>query len=232
MKRESPVEMGMVISSIKSFYNSLNRVRDDSYQSASRLLEVKRHYDNSFNFLKGLIEPERNGYVRDENRRTQCFKWFEGNIGRMLSALESKTAFVEKVSRIASARPNDSMMLKFEDAKQTLLSYMEQAILYPITQANLRYKEFEGKMDGKTIVKDNELWLYFLFLNMYHASQYLGALTKEKPLGSKNTGSILGPSLSAIPHGVRTSDNKEDENPESGTGIVEEYFKEDFDDED
>lgn len=229
IKRGALFESKDLFRNIFQFYCELRYNGNNMFSLVKHSIKARRHLEGSFILLKNMIEPETNDYILKEDSKNQCFHWFEGNIGRMFKDLDNKEAPFDILIKSSTTGQNASMIVRVDEYRQFLTKIMEQAILYPIKQTNKRFKDFNGTLDNKEIKKDYDLYIYFLFLNMYHSSQVLGALTKEKPMTpGKGNSPLFGPSLSPIPKGVRTNE-KEDEEDDT-TQQVEQYFTENFDD--
>lgn len=184
MKIEQHEKLNLDFSSVKKplfdFIRILNSFYGNHADDVKRILEAKRHLETAFISLKNLIRPEDNRYMK---------KYMEGyylmleNLGRWnhhIDELSSK--MVEKIDFNSSFTKREVGVTKLRNLLEYLKESSETLIMNPLISAKYRYDN-EKLGDGE--IKDRDLFIYYLFIEMLHTSEILGMTTRASGFAKK-----------------------------------------------
>jgi len=182
-----------------------------------RLIKARGYLDSARSLLKNMIMPEENEYIK---KHENSYKWMIDNLNRadlFLDDLQNDAIDeVDKLSNINKFVNETTKFAKASEFEKSLYEYMEHLVYYPI---KLAYKKFlkyphEIEKDDKIfkVIKDEKLFIYLIFLEIFHASEVLGGIARQQiKYSPKGFGTVNLKSSSEIPYPSRLPDNLETE---------------------
>lgn len=187
-----------------------------TFKILERLAIARKHLDNCIILLKNELEPERNEYIKKINNvEYEHYKWLISNLGRVSKRIDDNSGIIKELLNESQWDKRVDSPYRINVHKTFMQECMNNLVIYPIIRSYLKFHSFNGKYDGKEIQKDKDLFLYFLFLEVYHSSEFLGALTRESQMGSKNALSAPTGSPSLFPLNARISSSQESKETEN-----------------
>lgn len=172
--------------------------------------------------LKNKFEPEQNPYIKNE---TESYNWLVDNLGRITGDIkESKPSIRPSLPGIGDmqASPlNNPQKFQMERYIFKLIEIIDHLAFYPLknTYFKILGNEFRDK-ENKLLGKDHNLFWYLVFLEYFHSTEALGAITSIKSISnmprllgtihSKPTRRIFKPSLVAYPESGEEALSEED----------------------
>lgn len=201
------VEIWDILVRIREFYRLVDVDEEEPDEARVRSIKARRALDSARLLVRNLLDPEHNAYIKEEKK---SYDWMIDNIGRAdkrLDEVEEKTIGQLENARVISTKMGVTARLTIY--QKTLYEYMEHLVYFPLKYSYKRFILFKGEKDGKRIKKDSKLFLYFVFLYLFHASEMLGAITREEvkgvprkfgvTAGMQPTGGEEAPTPSEIP---------------------------------
>lgn len=173
--RNAPIDLLQIELAVRDFYLALSLEEEEMKEN---IYESKNYLDSARIQVRNLIKPEENEYIREYEK---AFYWMLDNLGRLdrrISELREESL----KSADFKKQMNDFGELEFSKIPQVVIyleelkKVMEHLVYRPLRNAHLRYKN----ISEKEYVKDEKLFIYFLFLELYHVSESLGAISSEK----------------------------------------------------
>lgn len=168
-----PVDIFDIESEIFGFDNKIKSLHNHSLKRKVLLLqECVLHYRKAKNILKNLIKPENNKYID-----TQLYNMMDENLGRVDLAIDELQNVINSLD--LKDRKFDVKLKQFEIL---LIETMESIAIQPLIISSQKYKEPQNYNNphNKQIKKDIFLFTYYLFQEMYPASQSVGGITRQK----------------------------------------------------
>ena len=230
---ECPVDIWDIEKSIREFYRLMDYYEDDnSEEIRDRLIKATTILTLSRILLKNLILPEDNNYIKDE---LTSYKWMIDNLNRVDKRLDDCHKSLAELENAKLYGVNIQRSSRIASYERVLYEIMNHLVYFPLKKAFLRYIRFNGELEieenGEKIIKkikkNEKLYLYFVFCELYHSSEALGGIAREemKYVPSKGFGvTNTSPSTQTIPPKIPTNAETEPEKTHSDT---EEYY-EDF----
>lgn len=173
--RKCPIELHHIEMKARSFYLNLNGDEDIKLQC----LDARNDLDSARVLVRNLLMPEKNKYINDQRK---AFFWMLDNLGRvskLLNKVEIDT--IEKLDtleyRKGESVPNSPKIRRYINS---LVESMEHLVYFPLKKALEQYKNFPEEVDGEKVIKDKDLFLYCLFLELYHTSESIGSISAEE----------------------------------------------------
>ncbi|MDP2337941.1 MAG: hypothetical protein Q8N05_16145 [Bacteroidota bacterium] len=176
---------------VKRFLFNTNIDNRSSFDCILKIADARRNFDMALIIIKGNVEPEHNSYIQtlvSINTNPNIYQNFLENLGRISSRLNESTKKFEDVKNADFYQKPLSPFL-VESNRNLLATCMETLVINPIKKAHAKFLrtyyidsagKLSKKIEDKVIDKDKELFYYFVFLEMLHASEVLGAWTMEK----------------------------------------------------
>lgn len=235
---ECPTDIWDIEMKVRQFYITLESY-DDIEEKKTILIKCLGILNSARTLLKNLLMPEDNDYLEKQDI---AYKWMVDNLNRADKRIaENQKTMIDQVENARLLNTNLGKSSKIDAFETILIEYLEHLVYYPIKKAYMKFLNFHEEKDGQKIKKDEKLFLYFVFLELYHASEVLGGIAREELRTSpKGHGvSNLTPSTHIpvkIPSNVETEEIIEDENEDedetdSDVTFDEDFFKDDYDDE-
>ena len=240
----SIVSMTQVIINIRRFYDLMRLSKfytelEDLADFAECLQDATLLYMTTKNMLVNLLKPEDNVYIAKYERN---YRWMIECIGRADKNLNTYQAQrVERIMSDTQIRLQPIAKTHIKSYNNYLIESMETMVIRPLINAYERFmttsdqvtfiiKEDINKENSpmikeiKTIVKDRELFCYFLFLEIYHASLSVGALTRDEDTKNRtsfqDTPTII---TRQLPSNIKT-ESQEEKNQEGERNIEEDLY--------
>ncbi len=197
---------------------------EDSSDVVNSLQNATLYYISAKNYLRNLLKPEKNYYIEKESKgQNSHFNWMMDNLGRIdrkldemqddvteKSAVNAQLA-ISKIKKYAVFLQESMENMVYNPVINAIESYRKKE--QELTRANQRLIDLERQSD----VTDKELFIYLLFLEVYHASTSTGSIMRDEIIkqGSKGSTNTLpsNPSstLSQNPSGTQQVPNFSEE---------------------
>ena len=225
---ETIIDLDNIIMKIRDFYRIMDYSQFDA-ELRVRVVQARGVLDSARTLLKNKLMPEENEYIREAKG---SYAWMVDNLNRCdatLDLIEKET--IQQIENAISSRTNVLKSAKIMILIKTLNEYMEHLVYYPIKssyQIFLKYPR-ETEKDGNTIKikKDEKLFLYLLFLQLFHSSEALGGVARTPMKSSpRASGTVNQKPSTEIPPPPRIPINIEEE--ESEQTEPDDFFNEDF----
>ena len=220
----APIDLWGVKMLINKFYTIASRYKDTGSEpdvdfdvTIMKYQQANLIFSKVKNTLRNLLKPEDNEYIKEH--RTS-FNWMIDNLGRVDKKLgELQEMVISKGDQrviISRLKLRNSLIIYYN----YLCEAMQILIIETLLKAYNNFSEYPNKIkikDKKTekveereVIKDKSLFIYLLFLEMYHASFSLGAITREEVKMVKGTTSSIQPISEIsppprIPTNIRTA---------------------------
>lgn len=182
--RKSPIDLHDIEKNVREFYNCLDISEDEDIKT--QCLDARSFLDSARLLLRNLISVEENSLI---GRFGKAYSFMQENLGRVDKRLniveEENIGGLQVHENYTGKKIMDSPFIR--RYMNSLINCMEHLVYYPIKNALKKYRETEETDDGKKIIKDKNLFLYFVFLELLHSSESLGSVTAERNTGKKTT---------------------------------------------
>lgn len=188
--REAPIDLFDVEMESRDFFLNLNDYKNDEVSSifiSKGVLESLRI------FVANLVEPQTNGYIKDHQ---DTYHWMVENMGRasrFLDDLEEKTFDNKDYS-------NSLMNRHFNYSSYSLTQYIKKLevlfkhlVFNPLKNSIERFGIDYKDENGNVVVKDEDLFKYFVFLELYKSTLSLGNIAYEKKSSSSRSNEYFIP---------------------------------------
>ncbi len=207
IKRFAPAELDELIEECIKFNDiiSLNQ----KIESKINLLPVikdlgiaKLFFSKSKNMLSGMFKSEGNAYIEKAEKQ---HNFMVNDLGRVEKALEEKLNKLVVIERDISLGTGISF-IEIIEYYNFLMESMESLVIKPILVTFRRFKKLRSKILADTTnnydLKETreKLFIYWLFLEVYHASMYVGGITRDTT--PKNVGKGIQPIQTTYPSGI------------------------------
>lgn len=169
--RESPIkdEMTDIEDKMERFYLTLNF--EEGIDFKTQCLDAKNYMDSCRILVRNLLDRDENEHIEKFSKK---FSWMLDNLGRAdkrLEEVEEETlGKLDQVELLNEKRLPDSPKLR--KYINHLLRYMEHLVYYPLIKTYNYCK--------KKKIKNREIFLYYVFVELYNSSESLGAISAEK----------------------------------------------------
>ena len=171
--RESPIaeEFHDIEIRVEDFYLTIDF--DDDIDIKVQCLEARNYLDSARILLRNLLDMEENDYIKKYPKK---FSWMLDNIGRVDKKIdEIEIDTIEKLETFSMYNemdlPNSPKIKRYITY---LIKCMEHLVYFPLKNAFVYYKRKGLKLD------DRNLFLYSIFVELYHSSESLGSISAEK----------------------------------------------------
>jgi len=238
IRRFSPVDLDNVIDSCMK-YNGLMNLHTNLLNETDMWLVVQHlqiarlHFSKAKNLLSSMLKQEDNPYIKEASKQHD---WLVNDLGRV----EKNITLVEKEffnmnitleNGILQTKANN--VVRVNSFYNFIREVMESIVINPIKVAYKNYKLTEKKIEADTEHKldlkktKQKLFVYWIFLEVYHNSLYTGGLTREEAPRNVGKGVQMFESPRTIPKGITITE--EDLSEETAEKIID-PFKEEEDD--
>lgn len=173
--KDAPIDTFEIEMKVRDFYLGIDYEAD----VMEKIFEAKHILSSARILIVNLIDPQDNGYIKEY---LESYNWMIENIGRIdrfFDELEEKTLSRREMS--ISIKPEDYPKESF-----TIVNYvrkldvlMQHLVYYPLKNAYLRFQKPFYK-EGKEISKDEKLFCYLVFSELFKSSHSLGNIMYEK----------------------------------------------------
>ncbi len=171
--QESPIwnEIREIEGEIKRFYIEIEF--EESENLIQQCLNARNNMESAKTLLRNLIVLEENQYISEYKEN---FSWMLDNFGRIdkkLDSIEEETIDkLETIERYNNAKfPHSPKIRRYVNF---LIRCIEHLVYYPLKKS-LEYFKVK-KLD----LEDRELFLYWVFVQLYNSSEALGSISAEK----------------------------------------------------
>lgn len=182
--RKSPIEINDIENSVREFYNCLDIDEDEDMKT--QCLDARSFLDTARLLLRNLISPEENILIR---KYTKAYCYMQENLGRVDKRIN--TVEEENIGQLQTHENyNRAKMIDSPFIRRyinSLLNCMQHLVYYPLKNALRKFNETEETEDGSKIIKNKNLFLYFVFLELLHSSESMGSITAERGTNKKTT---------------------------------------------
>lgn len=223
-----PFDVWDIENNTRKFYLLINYDDDlEEEEVYRRLISARKNVTSATTLLINSLKPEENDYIKKLDTEEKTYRWMIDNFERSQKRLDSiETELFDKIfrSQVVSSKKisSDSKLLIYA---RTLHEHLEHFVYYPLKKARLNFIKIKIKdKDGKKIVKDEKLFMYLVFCEIFHSSEIFGGLSREeikaqaKAFGTTNQQPNLLNSPKpppGIPKNVKTEGNSFEDNSES-----------------
>ena len=193
--RNSPIDIYEVETKVRKFYNYLILDENSEEEFLMEIYFAKYELESARILVRNLIKIETNKYVQEFEGAYKRMLENIGIIDYKLDELEEKKLKLRDSQKIVQKYVNQEFKIA---SSPTILDYIrklgvvcEHLVYYPLKKAILRFQEKEIKdNEGNIILKDEDLFSYYIFLELYHASETLGNSFSINPIqnNKKTTG--------------------------------------------
>jgi len=198
---------------IQRFYDIMRLLEffDDSelFDTLKDIQRANLHFSRAKNIMRNYLKPEMNKYIGENAANKESYKWLVDNIGRVdLTFSEMQKMFFINADNAAIMGRAHSK-ININSYYNFLMEAMESLIYYPLKNAYLNFISFPSTIFDKkknmevATVKDKELFIYLLFLEMHHAAMSLGAISRQENVTSKK--GIIDSQPNSMPERIPTS---------------------------
>lgn len=184
---EAPINFWEIEMKIREFCTLLNYDEDlEGAEIRMRVIEASACLNSARTLVKNLLMPEENEYIKEH--LTSYYLMIE-NLSRadkrMDDAQKILIDYVENANLIRTEFSKNSKITSYE---RILKEFLDHLVYYPIKNAWAKFKKFNGKKEIEIgskkveakIIKDEKLFLYFVFLELYHSSESLGGFARDQ----------------------------------------------------
>ncbi len=233
-----PVDFWDIQMRIREFCTLLNYDEDDldSSEIRMRVIEASSCLNSARTLVKNLLMPEQNEYIKEN---INSYYLMIENLSRADKRMdESQTHLIDQQENARVTNTDVRMSSKVTSYERILKEYLEHLVYFPLKNAWLKFNRFNGKkeieLEGKkvevNVIKDEKLFLYFVFLELYHSSESLGGLAREQVRGKStaNQKPLIPENEHPpdVPENAKTEDAKEEETIDIPEELTEEYQNE------
>lgn len=172
-----PIEISKIIIETSSFDNKI-KIEKDISRTLIKLQECLLHFRKAKNMIRSFFKPEINKYIE-----VDTLNILDENLGRVDQNLEqAQKQSMEKYNSELLWPGHEKENIKMNPFKNLLIEAMESIVINPIISSTKKYifSDEETLTNGQQIEKDEYLYVYYLFQEVYPASQSVGALTRQE----------------------------------------------------
>lgn len=210
----APVDIWDIEIKVRNFYIM---IEDEGYTPDDYRINLIKSMNlliSSKSLVKNLIVPEDNKYIKNED---ESYKWMIDNLNRADLFLEDqKEKMIGQLENARVLNINISKSSKTYFFKAVLIEQMEQLVYYPLKKAYYKFSQLRLDEKGNKIKRDDKLFCYLLFIELYHHSESVGGIARLSLGGSHTQGfgtvnkhpTTSKLNLPAIPEGVITEENE------------------------
>jgi len=180
--RDSPIDVHDIELKVRDFFLAINF--EDDYDIKQQCLDARNHLDSARIIVRNLLVLEENEYIKKYSR---AFFWMLDNLGRVdlrIDTIEEETiGKLETIELISFNKYSGTNLLespKIRKYTNFLIKCMEHLVYYPLKKGWERFKKAKSDKEGERIVKDQDLFFYYVFLELGSSSESLGSITSQK----------------------------------------------------
>lgn len=176
--RQCVIDIHDIENAVRDFYLTIDL--ENSEDIKNQCLDARNYLDTARILIMNLIEPDHNEYIKLFKKN---YYWLLDNSGRInLSIDELEESTIEKLEVLELSRkkefPNSPKIRKYINH---LIKLMEHQVYFPLKNALTKFNECEDiDENGNQRIKDTDLYCFYLFQQLYNASESLGSISGEK----------------------------------------------------
>jgi len=223
--RKSPIDTLDIELGVRDFYLSIDFESEDFL---AEIFEAKHILESARIMVFNLINPYENEYIKEYEAGYKLLSENSGRADRYLDELERDTLTKYEMSIGHNKEPKKHQQSYFIiNYVRKLDVLMEHLVYYPLKNAFLKFQKPFYK-DGEEVKKDEDLFCYFVFVELFKSSQILGNIMYEK---KKTTGGTTSYETTyenqpdELPKNVKTKDETTDTDK---LQQAEEFFKDEI----
>lgn len=181
-KAEKIIEFEILKNTAMNFFNLQSKLKSArlTYSERLKIAFIGRTLlNNSFFYLKSLIEPSKNIHIREH---IDAFKAMNENLGRIEKRLDEHEKELSSIERTKDYNPfgaSDKGSLQIERYIGEMMEIFENLVYIPIRRAINKIKSIKPEQ-GKILLINQDLFLYYVFINILHTSDVMGSWTREE----------------------------------------------------
>jgi len=238
IKRFAPIDLDLVIDSCMKYNclmnlhtNILNEV--DMWEIIKHLQIARLHFSKAKNLLSSMLKQEDNPYIKEASKQHD---WLVNDLGRVeknISLIEKEFFNMNITLENGILQTKANNVIRVNSFYNFIREVMESLVINPLKVAYNNYKLVEKKIeedkDHKLDLKKTKqkLFVYWIFLEVYHNSLYTGGLTREEIPKNVGKGIQMFESPKTIPKGITITE--EDLTEESNAPINDPFKEEEYD---
>ncbi len=222
-----PVDFWDIEIRVRDFYRLLDYKKNLSGPEVRiRVIKASSSLNSARTLVKNLLMPEENDYIKEQ---IKSYYLMIENLSRADKRLdESQKNLIDQLENARIVQKDVSRSAKVTSYERILQEFIEHLVYFPIKNAWRKFRKFkeevEKEIDGKKVkvkvIKNEKLFCYFVFLELYHSSESLGGLAREQTKFGKASGKpSQSPMVDNAPPGTPT--NAETENLEIPSELLE-----------
>jgi hypothetical protein len=173
-----------------NYHNLIISVRRNNViEKIANLAMARQILNNAKIILFAKIDPLNNEYV---DKYLKYYNWLSDNMGRIeadLDNIENDLSLRVVSSMQGKEQAEIALWLKTLSYKRILNESLYHLILHPLRNALVRFTNINPKIQNdkgeviEILVKDEKLFYYIYFVEIYQTYQILGSLTKAIAMG-------------------------------------------------
>lgn len=212
-----------------TFYNLQSKFMSTTNFNEKMLytFQMRVSLDNCRIAIRTLLEPEEDSYIAKYSTYFESLNESIGRFDRRLDKYEEEFSKVDNIRMYADRIGKQVGLLKLERYVGELNEGIISLALYPLERSFKKFMAFHYQKDGKIAIKDVDLLKYFIFIQIYHSYQTMGAWTREDKRSTQTE--IIEKGQSSHPPDVPTNIKTEELlNPlliNNSNNLPENYFK-------
>jgi hypothetical protein len=195
------LDLDSLKSQVIKFSNNMSIEKRDIRGCVNRLISAKNNLSNCIAISKALFEPEKNQYIASVQEEFKSYSAFVTYLGITNARLDlSQETIISKIEG-RTIQKDYELQIRIDAFKQLLMECIYSLVIYPYKNALDKFENYESKTNiaGQIVLKDRDLFTYFLFLEFYHASEILGALARQLAFKDKLASIKLDEKMGEIP---------------------------------
>jgi len=207
-----PVDFWEIEMKIREFYTilSYDEYELDASEIRMKVINASSVLNSARTLVKNLLMPEENSYIKEN---IKSYYLMIENLSRADKRMdESQKSLIDQMENARIVQTDVTHSSKVTSYERILKEFMDHLVYYPIKNAWKKFKYFkaerEQEINGEKvkvkILKDEKLFLYFVFLELYHSSESLGGIAREQTKFGKISGKASQTPLieETIPPGI------------------------------
>lgn len=187
-ENKCPIDIDNIIYHLKRFYSIMNI--HQNIKNDTDLIDVVKdfqlatlEFSYSKNLIVNLLMPEENPYIKEAEENHHWLVDDLGRVDKRISEMQGKIgAKIE--ANIQLKKPNS--FVELFSYYNYLLESANGLVFYPLLNVTKKFEKIKGEINFDSEKKldlkqtKEKLFLYWVFLEMYHSSLSLGGITREE----------------------------------------------------
>lgn len=197
------LEIDLLVQNSRRFYN-LCLEKSNSDKNILSLFEARTYFESCLTIIKSMIEPNENELISKVNLQQQDFRMaIDILFENFMSVLDVETKELKKYIDDSKVNISNEFIVKVcvKSFREKIMDYMENLVLFPLTNTLRIYDELErkGKIkettysegEGKDIKEINltkrKYFEYILFTEVFKSAKIKGSQTRQKITASQGS---------------------------------------------